>query len=158
VYDVHNAIRQEVYERAKQQMLRKYPTIHEDSIERRSLYHGTSWENVSSILANGFNASLSGSVNGQAYGHGVYLATAAGTSMYYSSIGSRGPNGEFALLICSALVGRVQLGSSYSTSTEVVPGSDMVTFDSYTDSFDIPKMYVIPDGSRLVVDSLVLFV
>ena len=58
--------------------------------EYGSLYgfHGTSLENVWSILAEGFKLGKFGGRNGSLYGEGIYLATEANISLNYLSEGN----------------------------------------------------------------------
>ncbi|KAF9032673.1 ADP-ribosylation [Hymenopellis radicata] len=98
------------------------------------LFHGTSSENIDSILNNGFRIGGLGGhgvVNGTALGYGVYLATDPNLSLQYARNASR-------IFACRVLPGRLTNAVQYTRTLPTIPvGSGQF------ETFASPGVYVV---------------
>merc|ERR1712032_983861 len=79
----------------------------DESVNEMFLFHGTNPEAADSIARTDFDVARVGSAVGTMFGPGLYLAENASKSDEYAKEGAGIFVGQYALLLCRALAGRV---------------------------------------------------
>ena len=141
----------------------------------RKLFHGTTYETIEKINAQGFNRSFAGK-NGEfyygdyvdlptaffnytaaVYGNGVYFAVKASYSACdtYSKPDSKGHKHMY---LCSVLTGKYTQGEEH---IKVPPPKDTANpadlFDSVVDKVDEPSMFIVFHDSQAYPEYLITF-
>jgi poly [ADP-ribose] polymerase 10/14/15 len=130
-----------------------------DSYERTWLFHGTSEETVSEIVAQGFNRNYGfKEVNKEAltmYGKGVYFAV---NSSYSASHRYSKPNSvnEQVMFMCRVLVGEYCQGKEDQPKPDVRTGTDL--YDSTVDNLGVPEIFVIFNDVQALPEYIVTFI
>jgi hypothetical protein len=113
------------YERLRDEISARVP----DSKEVQ-FFHGTKEENINSILAGGFDATLNKT---SAYGKGTYFARDA---MYSYSYMHPGKEQISYMFLCDVVLGKPTLGQA---NTQIPKG-----YDSFVDRLQDPSIVVTP--------------
>lgn len=128
---------------------------------RSLLWHGTSLENVMSIMKNGLKKTPSDAsrTNGQRYGEGIYFSDAFQFSLLYTG-GVRTTTKQKAvrrvyMLVCEVGLGKMkELRSTWDTLESLPPGHDSVKAFGYLEPSPNGDLYM-PNGCIIPLGNLV---
>eukprot|EP00488_Nonionellina_sp_1-RS-2012_P002595 TRINITY_DN5069_c0_g1_i1.p1 TRINITY_DN5069_c0_g1~~TRINITY_DN5069_c0_g1_i1.p1 ORF type:complete len:273 (+),score=62.30 TRINITY_DN5069_c0_g1_i1:103-819(+) len=112
----------------------------------RYLFHGTSFNNVDSIIQSGFQPSYN---RRSAYGEGTYVAKSAGTASQYCRRYRR-ECAVYAVLVCSTVIGKCVKGKrdmSFRRGAE---------YDTFVDSVRNPNIFVINRDYHTFAEYIIL--
>ena len=118
--------------------------------ELLTLFHGTSYASMKSIIQTGFDPRLSGTVHGERLGKGTYMSPSAAIALKYTK--------EKTLIVSRVLVGE----SCQSDPDDVLPpykdDSDTSSgrYDSCVDYLIHPTKYVLFDRYQCYPEFVVL--
>ena len=131
-----------IEENENKDLLHKYEAYKSSFSEpnEKRLFHGTSKENIDSILQNGFNPECNTT---SAHGRGTYFSRRAVYSKDYSlkhenrfRKKTSNSEGNIAyMFVCDVVTGKTTIGSQGT----ILPKG----FDSFTDSISRPDMYIV---------------
>jgi len=118
--------------------------------EVQLLFHGTSPDNtIDKICKNpicGFAPLKSGDRTGDIYGRGTYFAHNAKYSDNYAATRE---DGTKRLILASVVVGKWELGKQGMSITNVIRGSEYLTFTSLVNDVTRPTIYVVQQGCQV---------
>jgi len=103
----------------------------------KMLFHGTSLENIQSIIYKGFNRDFN---ERSKYGKGSYFTNDASKALKYAKQSEKGR--YFGILVCRVFVGESTLGMMGMSESALVK-SDGTLYDSLVDNLDHPTITVI---------------
>ncbi|XP_025093182.1 poly [ADP-ribose] polymerase 14-like [Pomacea canaliculata] len=126
-------------------------------VERKSLWHGTKSDCVTSIVSLGFNRSYSWQKDqDNAYGDGVYFATSAqyAARQEYAAADGLGSRHVF---LCRVLVGQYTQGARGMRFLPEIPNSRGRCYNSAVDDQADPTMFVIFNDTQAYPKYLIVF-
>jgi len=122
-----------------------FKIINDNQSKNKILYHGTSKDNVNSILKRGF--SLTHKItNGNVYGPGVYFTDDINFSLKYSK--ENITNNEKYVIICEVFIDNVCLGNRNQDMFPIIDKSYKY-YDTGVDNLSYPKQFIKKDISHI---------
>jgi len=122
-----------------------------DKMER-TLFHGTSPQNVVKILRSGFNRDFN---SRSAYGKGTYFSSMASESAKYCRQHKGADNGDYVMLFCRVIVGEYAVGTPHSRTQYKNDGKTQ--YDSFVNRLDRPTIFVINRDYHAIPTHIVRF-
>lgn len=158
IQQVQHARRWRIYEERRLQLQDEVDPLLQYEVERTSLFHGTSWDSVDSIVQNGLNISMSQSdVIGRLWGNGVYVTPLSSFATHYARIRGTNRANEYVVLICRAVVGMSEIGSRGKPAPSQIPCGKGKRYHSTYDHPVSPFQYCLWEPSQVYVDAVVRF-
>lgn len=138
IQKVHNCLRLNLYH---QEIKKRRPSFpHGKSIEKL-LFHGTSQENIPSILEQGMQ--FRPPRNGRRYGEGFYFTSSINMASYFCNITPQKP--YLYILFASVLVGNIFANSEY----KILP-------EGYDSFYDTANTYVVYNPQQIYVNYILV--
>ena len=127
-----------------------FKIINDNDSKNKILYHGTSKDNVNSILKRGF--SLTHKItNGNVYGPGVYFSDDINFSLQYSTLKyskENITNNDKYVIICEVFVDNICLANRNQDMFPIMTNSDEY-YDTGVDNLSYPKQFIKKDVSHI---------
>lgn len=122
-------------------------------IKERVLFHGTSLENLKSIIINGFNRDHN---IRSVYGKGTYFSNLGNVAAAYCH--TFGSQKQYrALLACKVYIGDSTVGRNNMNESALYRQDKVTQYDSLVDSINNPKIFVINRDYHAVACYVIIF-
>ena len=135
-------------------LLKKQSLDNKNGSNEKFLFHGTKGDRLHEINKAGLNRNFAGTINGNAFGRGVYFARDASMSVGYAPAMS---SGQRYMYYTRAAVGQYAVGNTNMIVPPKKGGGDDDSYDSTVNNATNPTIFVLFNDNQYYPEYLITF-